>query len=110
MLEVHKAIKIIPLIALLLFSLVPLAAAQTENDDMKTSELWVSVLLVALVVINIILMGFPFAMVRLLFGLVSFTLAALTLSYSGIPLYPYIQLMTVLISLLGMWFAFRARE
>jgi hypothetical protein len=75
------------------------------HDNVDTSVILETLLLFGLVVINFILLLTNVAMLRFLFGLFTLVIAGLTVTNGAIIFSPYLQMMTIVISLVCMFLA-----
>lgn len=78
---------------------------------MTTETVLVTAILFALVAINLaLLMLQGGALMRFVFGIISLSIFGLGLAYGDVPFSPYLQLMGLLVSALGMLAAARVRD
>lgn len=81
----------------------------STTDDTPTSTILAFIVVLALIFGNILLLLIPSALMRFVFGVVSLSICGLALTYD-LPFSPYLQLVGLLVSVLGMLAAARVRD
>lgn len=107
-----KIVTIAILLGLIAISLLQSVSAQVTypESDVPTSAIMATIVLIVFVITNIVFLGVVHsAMVRFLFALLTLMIGIASLTVQAITFSPYLQMVTVVMSLLCMVLAAKAK-